>query len=198
VSPPPWCLSGLDRAGRQKRFEVLADWVGWLTERYGLHRSIPSCWWRHPAMVEELNALELAWSAAYESEGADKEAPLRWHEELAKARQRLVQWDRQGCAGGTHRDQRGPRRPGQDAEPQSCAQRDAEQRQLKASLRPGDSAFGFPPSPSRREDTAAPVEDDEAISNADELFTKLILLGGDTTSEPEHPGEDGEEGRPRC
>lgn len=99
----PWNLEALDGAAREERLGVLDDWAGWLVERYGLQRVIPRCWRRHPAMVEELNALELAWAAAYEGEEVDPEAPLRWHEDLAKTKERLAEWDRAGCAAGEHR-----------------------------------------------------------------------------------------------
>lgn len=105
----PWNLNALDDAARKDRLAVLDDWVSWIVNRYGLQRVIPRCWRRHPALVEELNALELAWGAAFEGDDADPEAPLRWHEDLAKAKERLTEWDRAGCATGEHREPGGSR-----------------------------------------------------------------------------------------
>lgn len=98
-----WNLDALSPEDRSSRWEVLFDWVGWLVERYELAEQVPSCWWRHGALVEELNALELSWSAAYESADCDHNAALAWHEDFAKCRERLAEWDRAGCAGGPHR-----------------------------------------------------------------------------------------------
>ena len=196
MSPHAWDLSGLDEAGREKRFEVLVDWVGWLTERYGLHRAVPVCWWRHSAMVEELNALELAWSAAYEGEGTDREAPLRWHDELAKSRQRLAEWDRQGCAAGAHREQRVHRRRAEDPDPRTCARCDTEHRPLTRALRPDDRSFAdaWSETPAPFAATDPPLGEEEAVVSADDYLTEVILFGGDASSGLASQLDDGEDG----
>jgi hypothetical protein len=39
--------------------------VDWLIERYQPHDIVASCWYRHGAMVSELDSLHAAWQAAY-------------------------------------------------------------------------------------------------------------------------------------
>ena len=103
-APIPVCWSALADTEIQERLEDLADWSHWLIERYALdHRSIPPCWARHGALVEELSALHTGWLTAY-AQDARGDAPLHWHTEFAAARQRLTEWTaRTGCRPGEHR-----------------------------------------------------------------------------------------------
>lgn len=100
----PVCWPALVGGELQARLSDLTQWVTWIVWRYALdHRSIPPCWIEHGAIVEELSALQTAWSGAYAvTSGGDR--PLRWHAEFAAARLRLRDWvARSGCRPGEHR-----------------------------------------------------------------------------------------------
>lgn len=107
VSPLPqsdpahvWAeLSTTEAAGA---WEVLADWVDWLVERYGLEETLPGCWYRHGAMVDELDSLRAAWAAAYLDPAARATDAAYWLDLLERALERVRVWDRYGCAAGTH------------------------------------------------------------------------------------------------
>jgi len=81
-------------------------WIRWCVRRYRLdHRTIPPCWYRHGALVEELSALCTGWQAAH-TPTAPGNAPLEWHAHFAATRQRLGDWvARSGCRPDEHRDQ---------------------------------------------------------------------------------------------
>lgn len=84
----------------------LIDWTGWLVRRFQLYEELGSCWPDHPALVEELGALWLAWQASYDDQ-APLEAPLRWMEALARARARWRIWDdHTRCRFGHHTQRR--------------------------------------------------------------------------------------------
>jgi hypothetical protein len=99
----PWNLAALSDKERADVLEHLGQWVRWLTERFALADLVPACWPRHGAHVEELLALHMAWRAAYEEPAAPANAPLAWMDAFHRARQRLREWNRWGCAAGTHR-----------------------------------------------------------------------------------------------
>ena len=103
-APIPVCWPTLTDTEVQARYEELADWISWLIERYTLdHRTIPPCWARHGALVEELSALRTGWLTNY-AQDARGDAPLHWHTDFAAARQRLTDWTaRTGCRPGEHR-----------------------------------------------------------------------------------------------
>lgn len=88
-------------------WDELTGFADWLVNRYELTDSLPACWYRHGAMVEELHALHLAWAGAYVHVSARPVDPAHWHELLHRALNRLREWDRYGCAAGTHRDNLG-------------------------------------------------------------------------------------------
>lgn len=93
----------LDREAADAVWTWLIDRVQWLVERYNLHEELGDCWPQHPALVEELTALCLAWHAAYD--GGTGDAPLRWHEAFERARRRWRDWDRHTkCRLGQHND----------------------------------------------------------------------------------------------
>ena len=101
--PPSVRWDALDRDAAAVVWAWLIDRVHWLVERYGLHEDLGQCWPQHPALVEELTALCLAWHAAYD--GGTGEAPLRWHEAFDRARRRWHDWDRHTkCRLGQHRE----------------------------------------------------------------------------------------------
>lgn len=88
----------------QEAMVDLADWVGWLVERYSLDaRTVPPCWDYHGALVEELSALRISWITA-QTTVATGDMPLQWHQAFALSRQRLADWvSRTGCRPGEHR-----------------------------------------------------------------------------------------------
>lgn len=81
----------------------LTGWVEELIGRYELHETIPTCWYQHGPMVEELHALQLAWYGAYAAPEALFIDPLSWHEHLNLTLARLRDWDTHGCTSGRHR-----------------------------------------------------------------------------------------------
>jgi hypothetical protein len=106
AAPGPLRWDTMDRAQATLTWLWLINWVGWLTGRYQLDEEIPPCWPRHAALIEELTALCAAWHLAYDGE-ANPDAPMRWHEALARTRTRLRDWDETTrCRNGTHTDRR--------------------------------------------------------------------------------------------
>lgn len=83
---------------------ALTRWVDWLIDRYRLDEAIPDCWYRHGAIVDELDALRAAWTAAYLDPQARPVDASIWHELFDHLLIRIRTWDRYGCAAGTHRD----------------------------------------------------------------------------------------------
>lgn len=95
--PARWNWRGLTKAELEAAAGALVEWARWLTWRYGL-TELPSCWWRHGAMVEELIALHAAHDGAYGLKAKPGD-PLAWHDALGKWRMRLHEWDQRGCGG---------------------------------------------------------------------------------------------------
>ena len=84
----------------------LALWVRWLVATYQLTTSVvPDCWWRHPEIVAELYALQLAELASYAADDSGF-GPLAFHERLPHAVERLRTHTRTaGCVGlQTHKE----------------------------------------------------------------------------------------------
>ena len=78
----------------------LRAWVEWVTARFNVPNSlVPDCWWKHPALVEELSALHLAWRVAYDSQDAGR-GPVMWLERWQAARPRLREAHVGSCAAG--------------------------------------------------------------------------------------------------
>lgn len=104
--PQPVCWPRLDRAAAAATWHGLDTWIRWCVRRYGLdHRTIPPCWYRHGALVEELSALRTGWQSAH-SPTAPGNAPLEWHAMFTMARQRMQDWvARAGCRPDEHRGQ---------------------------------------------------------------------------------------------
>jgi hypothetical protein len=99
----PWNLADAADHDRRRILEDLGRWVAWLTARYRLADVIPDCWAAHGALVEELLALRFAWRDAYSRPDAHQGAPLAWHDAFARARDRIREWNRWGCAADIHR-----------------------------------------------------------------------------------------------
>ena len=99
--PVNWAALDAERAAEQ--WSLLIDWCEWLRDRYQLHEQVPACWYAHGPLIEELSALRTAWIGAYLDPQARLEEPVRWHELLIGTLDRIRNWDRRGCADGTHR-----------------------------------------------------------------------------------------------
>lgn len=95
----------LTRAEAAKAWDTLTCWVDWLIDRYHLEDTVPDCWYRHGALVDELDALRAAWTSAYLHSNASIGEASTWHMLLANGLTRIRGWDRYGCATGTHRDE---------------------------------------------------------------------------------------------
>ena len=80
----------------------LIDWVDELVDRYALDETIPTCWYTHGPMVEELHDLHLAWLGAY-SGRPDPADRAVWHDLLERVIHRLRAWNRHGCTPSSHR-----------------------------------------------------------------------------------------------
>jgi hypothetical protein len=94
----------LTPADAARAWDVLTTWVDWLIDRYSLDDTVPACWYAHGAIVEELDALRAGWDGAYLDPNARMD-PAYWHEVLSKTLTRIREWDRYGCAAGTHHDE---------------------------------------------------------------------------------------------
>jgi hypothetical protein len=100
--PVDWrSVSAQDAAGV---WAELREWVDWLRVEFGFdHRLVPSCWFRHSAIVNVLSALRDHWLAAYDPMGSLL-GPGEWHRGLMQLEVRLRDWaSRTGCAVGAHR-----------------------------------------------------------------------------------------------
>lgn len=86
----------------RQAWDQLTCWVDWLTERYLLEQTVPACWYRHGPLVEELSALRAAWLGAYTGRPAAGD-PAAWHDQFERTLARIRDWDKAGCAAGTHR-----------------------------------------------------------------------------------------------
>ncbi|MEW2019304.1 hypothetical protein [Rhodococcus sp. NPDC076796] len=66
-TPGPADWRYLDQAGATELWSELAPWVQWMRARYDLgSRHILGCWFRHPALVEELTAAMYAHREVYQ------------------------------------------------------------------------------------------------------------------------------------
>ena len=104
----PWPLTfrHMNQPDATTAWEWLIDWVDWFVTRYQLAEELPACWPYHGSLIEELAALAAGWYAAYDNKAA-ADAPIVWHERLARARTRLRDWDDSTrCRNGTHTPRR--------------------------------------------------------------------------------------------
>ena len=102
--PVPTCWPALTDKEAADALATLEDGIDWLVDRYHLdRRTVPGCWQRHGALIEELSALHTAWITAYVAT-TPGDRPLTWHHEFDLARHRLADWvARSGCRPGEHR-----------------------------------------------------------------------------------------------
>ncbi|MCK6065756.1 MULTISPECIES: hypothetical protein [Microbacterium] len=97
VPPVDWRSLSADEA--RAAWTALRRWVEWFTVRYGVPVSVvPSCWWKHGALVEELSALHVFHQASFDKNDSGY-GPLEWHERLTHAQSRL-QHAGSGCTSG--------------------------------------------------------------------------------------------------
>lgn len=90
----------LDDDEARKVWDALRAWVEWASVRYNVPVSvIPNCWYRHPALVEELSALHTAHLAAFDPSDSGY-GPISWHERFAAAATRLTRAYGGGCNNG--------------------------------------------------------------------------------------------------
>jgi hypothetical protein len=83
-------------------WRTLRDWVQWVTNRFDVPVSlIPNCWWQHPALVEELSALHVAWRTAYDKQDTGL-GPVMWLERWHNAKPRLRAAYPGSCTNGHH------------------------------------------------------------------------------------------------
>jgi hypothetical protein len=108
-SVAPVCWKILTETSATREWAALDEWVRWLVARYALSpRTVPPCWDRHGALIEELSALRTGWLSAY-CPDAPGNAPLDWHAMLAATRGRTEDAiDRVGCTKDDHREDRTP------------------------------------------------------------------------------------------
>jgi hypothetical protein len=93
-------------------WDTLTGWVDWLVNRYSLDDTLPACWYRHGPMVDELDALRASWVAAYLDPAARPTDSAYWLDLLHRTLDRIGDWDRYGCAAGTHHDDSSSSDPG--------------------------------------------------------------------------------------
>lgn len=90
----------LDDENAAFEWNRLHVWVQWFTIRYDVPLStVPDCWHRHSALVEELSALHSAHLASFHSSDTGY-GPLAWHERLSLALPRLTRAYGGGCTTG--------------------------------------------------------------------------------------------------
>lgn len=81
LTPSRWSWRDVDPLAADKLRRELADWVGWLRERYPpVGRAVPDCWAEHPVAIEELTALMAAWRNAYNGSDLPTDALIAWHD----------------------------------------------------------------------------------------------------------------------
>jgi hypothetical protein len=55
--PLPWDWEVLEVEAFDEKLRQLARWVDWFVDRYHLARKVPTCWYLHPNLLDELKAL---------------------------------------------------------------------------------------------------------------------------------------------
>jgi hypothetical protein len=98
VVPRPVNWTALTAETAAEQWAVLAGWVDWLIDRYSLTETIPGCWYVHPAVLEELSALQVAWLGAYCDSAAAAADGVLWHDMLERVLVRIREHDVTSCA----------------------------------------------------------------------------------------------------
>lgn len=107
---PCWVNLNAQEAARE--WEALRQWVaGVLVPRHphvttgGGNRQLPSCWYRHPGLVEELSALRIAWCHAYLDGAALPTAAMEWHDKWLPGVVGRIPQHAPRCSGGHDDDE---------------------------------------------------------------------------------------------
>jgi len=89
---------------RRAAWADLREWVPRTCHRYGLdHRTVPPCWYEHPALVDVLCALREMHRWCYDP-SAPLNRPSEFHIRLRDLESRLIELTaRTGCNRDTHR-----------------------------------------------------------------------------------------------
>lgn len=106
------CWVDLDAQAAAQAWEALRAWVvEVLVPRHphvttgGGGRQLPSCWYRHPGLVEELSALHIAWCAAYRNPEAARTAAIEWHDKWLPGVVSRIPQHAPRCSGGHDDDE---------------------------------------------------------------------------------------------
>jgi len=168
-----WTWSAMGPMGAENLWRRLATWVGWLRGRYPLAEALPSCWWRHPELVEEITALHLAWRAAYSDPTAALSAPIDWHAHHLPAFLARVRTWGVHCT-DTHRDRPDslydPNGVDQPAEFDMFVAADARRRQQDATSRSRMATTSSRPP----ESSTAPNDPEQVTAMAAEEINALV------------------------
>ena len=93
----------LKDADARAAWNALRSWVEWFTVRYEISESVvPVCWFKHGDLVEELSALHIAHTVAFDTSDAGF-GPIGWHERLSLSIPRLRRAYAGGCSRGHDR-----------------------------------------------------------------------------------------------
>lgn len=101
-APTSW-LTLDDPDTAQTIMTQLVDWLGKVYIHYpGAADSLGECWPRHPAVIEELLALQAAWHAAYTSPDATAQRAIDWHDRHLPGTQRRLRATLADCSEAAH------------------------------------------------------------------------------------------------
>lgn len=105
-----WRVADQRQAAAQ--MEPLREFVDWLIATYNVQPSvIPPCWWKHPALIQELYALHAFHAMAFDSQDPGQ-GPIGFQERWFMARSRLSEYTNDtGCTGSAHARPVEPPRP---------------------------------------------------------------------------------------
>ena len=109
--PPVVAWETLDAESFERELAQLCQWVKWLIELYGVGQdTISDCWYRHPALREELSHLRSAWLLTRHPNAGIGAIGVEWdrHRDMTLTRMRpLVA--RFGCTSSGHVEPAGVR-----------------------------------------------------------------------------------------
>lgn len=107
---PPVHWPSLSAAEAAYEWEDLRAWVQQFQQRYPSGQTLPSCWWRHPHIVELLAALRDHERASY-ARSAPSTAAMEWQQARHQAEVQLDLWIKRltcGVPGRGHPPLAGP------------------------------------------------------------------------------------------